>query len=223
MRISSIQIGKPVTIPAGGSGEWWDKEWTTAFFKNRVSDPQWLAYNGLAEDGQADTKVHGGVDKAMCCYSIEHYPSWKTVIGVDPLEPGAFGENMTLEGLTEEKVRVGDIYQIGEAVVQVSQPREPCWKVSRRWKVKDLTAKIAITGFTGFYFRVLWHGYISEASNITRLEQGNDEWTIARCNQIMHHDKTDLDSARRLSEFPPLSGTWKDALYARVASQTRGF
>jgi MOSC domain-containing protein YiiM len=219
MRICSIQVGKPVTIHSTGSGEWWDKEWTTAFFKRQVRDPQWMSYRGFSEDGQADTAVHGGTDKAVCVYSHEHYGSWKTVIGQDPLEPGAFGENLTVEGMTEERVRVGDIYQIGEAVVQVSQPREPCWKVSRRWKVKDLTAKIAITGFTGFYFRVLWHGYVSDASNITRLERGNEEWTIAQCNQIMHHEKDNLEMAQKLSEYPPLSGAWKDQLYARVSSQ----
>ena len=218
MRIHSIQVGKPVTIPSTGTDQWWDKPWSATCFKHRVSDPQWLAYTGFSEDGQTPARIHGCIDKAVSTYSLEHYASWKTVIGKDPLEPGAFGENLTLEGMTEERVRIGDIFQIGEAVVQVSQPCVLDDEISLRWKVKNLTEKINVTGFTGFHFRVLWHGYISEASNITRLERGHEEWTIAQCNQIMHQLDENPTLALRLSEYPPLSAAWKDLLYAKAAA-----
>ena len=143
-----------------GSGEWWDKEWRTGFHKEAREGPCWLGYQGFRGDEVADTRYHGGVDKAVCVYPAEHYPFWNGVPGMAAAGPGGFGENLTTEGLLEEEVCIGDIHALGEALVQVSQPRQPCWKLARRWRVKDLALQVERTGRTGFYFRVLRHGEV---------------------------------------------------------------
>ena len=120
MKLISIQIGKPQTIQPSGSAEWWDKEWTTAFIKTSISEPVWLGYEGLSGDGQADARVHGGVDRAVCVYPGEHYSHWRESLQLPQLPFGAFGENFTTTGLLESEVCIGDIYSIGDALVQVS-------------------------------------------------------------------------------------------------------
>jgi MOSC domain-containing protein YiiM len=216
MQLHSLLVGKPQTIPAGGTGEWWDKEWTTALIKEPVSGPVWLGYEGLREDGQADMKVHGGVDRAVCVYPAEHYPYWREKLQLPKLPHGAFGENFTTLGFDEESLFVGDIYSLGEALLQVSQPRQPCWKPARRWKIKDLTAQIEQTGRTGFYFRVLRHGHVQAGQCFELQERARSAWSVARCNEVLYRRKEDRESTLALSQFPALSGSWKDLLHARA-------
>lgn len=218
-RIESLQLGKPKTVEAAESGEWWDKEWTSGIFKEPVSGPVWLAHLGLDGDGVADLRVHGGVDKAVCSYPSEHYALWREEAGGLSFPFGAFGENFTTSGLLEDEVCVGDVYEIGEAVVQVTQPREPCWKPSRRWRIKDLAARILETGRTGFYFRTLRHGHVecSEAFRLT--ERPCPEWTVTRCNRIMHHDKDDLAGPGHSPNAPRSPATGRTASSAAAATK----
>jgi len=216
MQLTSLHVGKPQLIPASGSSEWWDKEWTTALVKQPVSEPVWLGYEGLRGDGCADLAVHGGVDRAVCVYPEEHYAYWRETLQLAELPYGAFGENFTTAGLHEETLFVGDIYALGESLLQVSQPRQPCWKPARRWKIKDLTARIEQTGRTGFYFRVLRHGYVQAGQPLQLFQRGSETWSVALCNEVMYRRKTDRDSTRALSEIPVLSGSWKDFLHARL-------
>ena len=115
---------------------------------------------GIEGDGQADLVNHGGVDKAICVYPLAHYPHWQEMIGRE-LSPAAFGENFTVDGLTEADVCIGDTWRVGEDVlVQVSQPRQPCWKLARRWQRKTLALEVQESGKTGWYFRVLEEGTV---------------------------------------------------------------
>ena len=212
MEIESLQVSKVNEIKATGSGEWWDKDWTTGFFKEVVTESQWLGYEGLCGDEQSDRKNHGGSDKALCVYSLEHYQYWRTFLGELPM--GAFGENLTVSHLLETEVCIGDIYKLGGALVQVSQPRQPCWKLARRWRIKDLTKQVEETGFTGFYFRVLEHGLIESGDSFSLLEKGT--WTIEQCNQLMHHDGKNLSEIKKLVSVKELSANWKDTLYKRI-------
>ena len=213
--ILSLQVGSAREITTTGSGDWWDRDWTTGFMKQPVPGRVWLAYGGLHGDEQADRQHHGGVDKAVCVYPSEHYPHWRQSLAL-PLGYGGFGENFTTQGLLETDVCIGDIYQAGEARLQVSQPRQPCWKLARRWRVKNLTALVEQTGFTGFYFRVLRHGWVEAGQLLELMERPCSKLTIAHANQIMHHDKHDLDSARALAECSALSASWKDSFWHRV-------
>lgn len=212
----SIQISGAAEIPAGGSDAWWDKPWTTGFFKKPARGRVWLGYQGLRGDQQADRKYHGGADKAACVYADEHYSGWRELLKLPDMVPGAFGENFTVRGLLEGGVCIGDVYQIGEARVQVSQPRQPCWKLARRWRIKDLTGQVEQTGRTGFYFRVLLHGWVEAGSRIELLERHFPKLTIARANEVMHHRKEDFAAARELASCPLLSASWKDSLWLRA-------
>ena len=125
---------------------------------------------------------------------------------------GAFGENFTTYGLLEEEVCIGDMFGIGETVVQVSQPRQPCWKLERRWGVKDLVIRIKETGRTGWYFRVLKEGYIEAGSDLTLRERPFPQWTVATANAVMLNRKIDAESAQKLAQCPALAPRWQDTL-----------
>lgn len=221
MIVVALHTGAAAARPAEGSGEWWDKEWRTGMYKQPRNGPEWLGYGGFRSDEQADTRFHGGVDKAVCVYPSEHYPYWTKLEEMSGALPGAFGENITSAGLLEDEVCIGDIYAIGEALVQVSQPRQPCWKLGRRWRVKDLALQVERTGKTGFYFRVLRHGHVKQGDAFSLTSRVQPQWTISRCNGVMHHDKGDIEAARELSSCPELSGSWKDGLWARVQSREK--
>lgn len=215
VKIVSLHTGRALQITSSSTGEWWDKPWETGFFKEARSEACWLGYEGFRGDEQADRRYHGGPEKAVCVYSAEHYPGWSEALEIPDLPHGAFGENLTLEGLLESDACIGDRYSLGEAEVQVSQPRQPCWKLARRWHVKDLAARVEQNGRTGFYFRVIRHGHVQAGDSVTLLDRPYPEWTIARCNEIMHHSKNDADAARALAECPLLSSSWKDGLWLR--------
>lgn len=215
MKLLSLQISAVQDIASQESGAWWDKPWSTGFYKQPVLQSLWLGYEGLKGDQQADRRYHGGSEKAVCVYASEHYPYWRDKLGFTEMPNGAFGENFTTSGLLESEVCIGDVHRIGEALVQVSQPRQPCWKLARRWQVKDLTAQVERTGFTGFYFRVLKHGYVEPGAEFVLQERPFPQWSIALANEIMHHRRSDKDAARELAECPLLSSSWKDSLWSR--------
>ena len=213
--VVALNIGKIREVAAGGSGEWWDKSWETGFYKEPQSKPCWLGYEGFREDEQSDRRHHGGSEKAVCVYAAEHYPYWREALALPELPHGAFGENLTVQHLVETDVCIGDRFSLGGAEVQVSQPRQPCWKLARRWQVKDLAAQVERTGFSGYYFRVLRHGPVAVGDMLTLVERPFPEWTVSLCNDIMHHQRNDPMAARRLAECPLLSASWKDGLWAR--------
>ncbi len=217
--LASLQLGTPGTAAPAGSEEWWDKEWTSGIFKESFAGDVWLGPLGLEGDRVADLRVHGGMDKAVCVYPVEHYAFWRGELGLPSLPFGAFGENITTLGPLEDEVCVGDVFEIGEAILQVSQPREPCWKLSRRWKAKDLANGILQTGRTGFYFRPLGHGSVRAGQPFSLVRRPHSEWTVSRSTRIMHHEKGDIAGAKALSECPALPWNWKDTLHHRCRSQ----
>lgn len=191
-----------------------DRPWTTGFFKEPVEGPVWLGRTNLAGDGQADRENHGGPDKAVLAYSADHYPLWRAELNRPDLPYGAFGENFTIAGLSEETVCIGDVYAIGEVRVQVSQPRQPCWKIARRWRIKDLTARVRETGRTGWYLRVLEEGYVEAGLPVALLERPFPRWTVAHATEIMHHRRENPEAAAELAACPFLSAVWRETLSA---------
>ncbi len=212
----SIQVGLPQARGNPDAVNPFDRPWTTGFYKQPVSGPVELGRLGLRGDGQADLENHGGPDKAVCVYSADHYPGWRQALALD-LPTGAFGENFTIAGLTESQVCVGDVWRIGEVVLQVSQPRQPCWKLARRWRIKDLAAQVVENGRTGWYFRVLAVGAVASGTQLELAERPRPEWTIERANQVMHHDKGNRAAAAELAAVPELSLSWRTALQGRLA------
>ncbi|MEZ6142566.1 MAG: MOSC domain-containing protein [Zavarzinella sp.] len=185
-----------------------------------MSGTVWLGATTLDGDEQSDLIHHGGPDKAVLAYSAEHYPGWRQSMN-NPLLPfGAFGENFTVAGLTEADVCIGDTWQVGgEAVVQVSQPRQPCWKLSRRWRIKSLALDVQQTGRTGWYFRVLTEGMVAGGMSLTLRERPYPDWTIERANRVMHAEKSDIAAALELGAIPLLSQNWRTTLTRRANKQ----
>lgn len=212
----AIFAGMPQEICSEGTEAWWDKPWHTASYKAPVKERVWVRYQGIEGDGQADRRVHGGADKALCVYPSEHYSFWQTTLGLPDFSLGAFGENLALSGLTEADACVGDVYALGETLVEVSQPRQPCWKLARRWRIKDLPLQVDRSGFTGFYFRVLRHGHIGEGDSLTLEQRPFPQWSITRCNDVMSREEGGSEAAEALSECPALAASWRDELFARA-------
>jgi len=218
-RIHSIQVGLPRSEHSDCPLDPVRRPWVSAIVKVPVAGPIWLGRHNLQGDAQADLVHHGGVDKAVCVYSMEHWPSWQTILPPDQLHGGAFGENFTVGRLIEGDVCIGDVFSIGGAVVQISQPRQPCWKLARRWQIKDLAVQVEQTGLTGWYFRVLQEGQVEAHQQLELLDRSCPEWTVAAANRIMHHQRNDHGAAERLSRCPALSFSWQQALRQRALSQ----
>jgi MOSC domain-containing protein YiiM len=176
----------------------------------------------LEGDGQADLVNHGGPEKAVNVYPIEHYHYWKQTLGLTNLSSGAFGENFTTNGITESDVCIGDVFEIGDALVQISQPRQPCWKLARRWRVRELAVRVQETGRTGWYFRVLKEGIVEKGMQLALTDRPCPEWTVALANDVMHHRMSDMDAARSLMGCRFLAVRWRETLAKRVSTGTIG-
>ncbi len=218
MRLLSIQVGRPQALGHASAPEWPDRPWTTGFFKVPVAGPVWLGRENLAGDGQADLHHHGGEDKAVNVYAAEHYPYWASQLGVMELPRPAFGENFTTTGLLEEDVRIGDVFELGTALVQLSQPRQPCWKLGRRWRIPDLAWRVQQSGRTGWYFRVLREGEVEAGQTFQLRERPHPQWTVAAANEVMHVRQHDLATARALADCPALAASWRESLERRAAT-----
>ncbi|HEX2204755.1 MAG TPA: MOSC domain-containing protein [Longimicrobium sp.] len=215
-RILSIQVGQPRTYGVEGAASPMDRPWTTSFFKEPVAGPVRLGRTNLEGDAQADPRYHGGPDKAVMAYAAAHYPAWRAELGLEEMGFGGFGENFTVEGQDESAVCVGDVYAVGTARVQVSQPRAPCWKIARRWRVRDLSARVQRTGRTGWYLRVLEEGVVEPGVPLELLERPNAEWSVARINQVLHGHVRDPETLRRMAAYPLLSDSTREWLLYRI-------
>ena len=162
---------------------------------------------------QADLTVHGGPDKAVCVYSAYYYPGWRHTLGIDRFAFGAFGENLAIDGLDEQQVCIGDVWSVGDALVQVSQPRQPCWKLAMKWRRRTLTDEVVASGHTGWYFRVQREGLVAPGASVTLIERRHPEWTIAAANRVMHRRQGDTAALARLQA---LSASWRHTLERRL-------
>jgi MOSC domain-containing protein YiiM len=175
--IASIQVGLPRRYDSDGAPT---RQWRSAILKEPVNGPIWLGRLNLDGDRQADLKNHGGPDQAVLAYGASHYPGWRNELNRPDFPHGAFGENFTIVGQDESSVCVGDVYAIGDAVVQVTKPRVPCWKISYRHRIADLTTRVERTGRTGWYLRVLQEGVIEAGQAVTLVERHYQAWSINR-------------------------------------------
>lgn len=212
----SIQVGMPAEHGVEGAADPQDRPWTSGFLKSPVAGPVFLDRTNLEGDGQADLVNHGGPDKAVCVYSADHYDAWRQDLNLSELPFGAFGENFTIRGLTEDEVCIGDVWRVGSATVQVSQPRRPCWKLARRWRIKDLPGRVVETGRTGWYVRVLKTGVVSRDLPLTLIERPCPSWTIERTNRVMHHEQGGREAAE-LAAVTLLSASWRKTLADRLS------
>ncbi len=217
-RLLSIQTGLPTAYPANKQSALASKPWLTGFYKTQTSDTITIRHDGIEGDGQADLINHGGPDKAICVYASEHFDFWRAFLNNEQLEAGAFGENFTTVGFLEEDICIGDRFAIGSAIVEVSQPRQPCWKLARRWECKTLTPEVRRTGKTGWYFRVIQPGEARAGQSITSVADGLApcEWTIADANSVMYGQSISPERTASLASVAALSQSWKNELSGRL-------
>lgn len=210
----SLNTGRPaaLNLPQGLT--------RSAIVKAPVTGPLELTTGGLASDEQADLRVHGGPDKAVCVYPFDHYPFWRDRLGRE-LEPGAFGENFTTSGLLETEVCIGDTYGVGDVVVQVSQPRSPCFRLAALHNRPDMAKWVVSTGYTGFYLRTLRPGSVEPGARITLLSRSSPRVTVARTNDVTYASRPSDADVRAVIESPGLAAAWREALEDRLRRLSR--
>ncbi|MED4350860.1 MOSC domain-containing protein [Schinkia azotoformans] len=218
MILKKVFVGLPQKVGVKDAKNPMEREWESGIFKQPIQGPVLLTKTGLLGDGQADRENHGGPEKAVFVYPFEHYENWQKELNATEIGPGAMGENFLLENVKEDMVAIGDTYQIGDAIVQVSQPRQPCWKPARRFKIKNLALLIQNSGRTGWYFRVLKEGNIEVGQKLTLIERPYPKWTISKCNEIMHGTSPNPEEVREFAQCELLAQNWKNTLNKRIAT-----
>ncbi|MCU4986506.1 MOSC domain-containing protein [Bacillus cereus] len=211
-RLLSLNIGLPKEVTYGG------KVIHTGINKKQVKEPVYLSFVKFNGDGQADLVHHGGVDKAVCVYTGDHYPYWEQELNQD-LVYGAFGENITVSGMREEDVCIGDTFELGQAIVQVTQPRQPCFKLAKKYNIPKLPLYFQETGYTGFYFRVLKEGWVSSVDTLKRLQSDPKGVSVAFANRIMHKEKQNIEGIKRILEVNAFSSSWRKSFEKRISGE----
>lgn len=183
-----------------------------------VAHPTMLTETGFDGDAQGDLVRHGGPDKAVHHYPFEHYSSWTTAIGPHALlcRPGAFGENISTEGLDEENVAIGDVFELGTATIEVSQGRQPCWKLNERFGRPEMARAVQSSGRTGWYYRVLSSGNVAPEDRLELVARSSPEWTIARIWRAFYVDTLNFKELAALAEAPALARAWRDHALRRL-------
>lgn len=214
--LQSMQVGVPQHYGQEGAREEMQRAWETSFFRTPDTQSRWLYITHLAGNQQADTKNHGTLEQAVLLYAAEHYPLWQAELGRAEIGAGGFGENFTLAGMSEQTACIGDIYALGEAQIQVTGPRYPCWKIERRWGIAGLTARVAESGRTGWYCRVLQEGLIEPGTPVLLSERPYPAWTIALVNDFGHRRNSNVELARELATCPLLDEFWQQLVVRRA-------
>ena len=212
MTLISINVGLPREITHRGQAI------TTGIFKAPVAGTVRLGRLNLAGDGQADLRVHGGADKAVYVYPFEHYAFWAGELGRHDFSHGQFGENFTTTGLLEDGVCIGDVFEIGEARVQVTQPRTPCFKLGIRMAEKDFPARFTAANRTGFYLRVLEEGRVAAGDAIERIERAAHSMNVRDVFRLRHVGGTRAEY-ERAARLPGLASSWRGAFEKRLAEK----
>lgn len=210
MKVEALSIGIPREIEYNG------RSISTGIFKSPVEGPRKVGRSGIDGDGQADLTVHGGVDKAVYAFPVEHYDFYRNRLGGEPYPPGQFGENLTISGLSEAIVRIGDRYRVGDVLFEVSQPRAPCFKFAIKMGSRDAIELCLITGRTGFYLRVLEEGMIESGAQIV-FEQANPTApTVQEVHRLCYLDTKNVTILSRAARCEALSQGLRDAFKARL-------
>ena len=188
----------------------------SAIAKTARAFPISLTRTGLIGDVQADTSVHGGPDKALHAYPAAHYAVWRAELGREDLVAGRFGENLTVEGLDEATTCIGDVFEIGDARVQISQGRQPCWKLAAHTGEPRMAALFTKTARTGWYFRVLEGGAIGAGDTLTLVVRPHPDLSVAEVTTARRRRRIDRETARRYAEVKALASGWREA-FAQMA------
>ena len=201
-KLITLNIGRPNLHMWKGNTE------KSAIAKKGTKEAM-LTKNGFIGDFVANHEFHGGPERAVCLYPYEHYQQWEREFK-KPFQQPAFGENICVENMTESDVYIGDIYTLGEAVIQVSQGRIPCATISKHNHVDQLLKRVVETGYTGYFFRVIQEGTIHEDSCLTLLERTQEKFSVLKGNHLMFHDRKNRKAIEEMLEIEALAKVWKD-------------
>jgi MOSC domain-containing protein YiiM len=213
MKLISVNVSLPKEIQYKGESV------TTGIFKEPVQGRVVLRELNLDGDGQADLTVHGGIHQAVYVYPFEHYDYWKQKLGRQDLPYGQFGENFTVAEMREDQVHIGDIFRLGSAMVQITQPRVPCYKLALRMNLPQFPKLFMTSGRTGFYLRVLHEGEVGASDAIERIETAPDKMTVQEVFHLAFRDHDDREALTRALRLRSLSPGWHSMFAERLAAR----
>ncbi len=211
MRVLSVNVSMPKEVP------YKEKTITTGIFKEPVEGPVMLRSLNLEGDGQADLKGHGGVHKAVYVFSHEYFAHWKQELGRAEFPYGQFGENFTVEGMTDEMIYVGDVFRVGGTLVEVSQPRVPCFKLALRMEEPRFLKPFMARALVGYYLRVLEEGEVGAGDPVERVRTDPGGMTVTEMFSLLYHDKDNIPGAQRALRIDALSPGWRGSFEKIVA------
>lgn len=209
-RVVAVSAGATSTIVSG------HREIETAFVKHPIDGSVFVGVLGIGGDEHV-YEDHGGPDMALLAYPVEHYRHWQSV-GLDMPGAAAMAENLTVSGLVETDVHLGDVFEIGEVLVQVCQPRSPCYKLAARYGLRQLPVLMQDTGFTGYLLRVLREGHLAAGDSVQLVARDDHGITVAEAGRIVNVDRNDIDGARRVLAVDALGSSVRRKLDTRVAA-----
>ena len=213
MKIISVNVGLPREVV------WQGITVQTAIFKEPVAGAVAIRKLNLAGDQQADLTVHGGSEKAVYVYPVEHYEYWWKQLPDISFSWGAFGENLSTEGLSEDTVGIGDLLRAGSAILQVTQPRMPCYKLQFRFNRDDMIKRFLVSGRSGFYLSVIKQGDVSAGSSLDLLDRDPDSVTIGDIVRLYLGQARDSELLQRATSVSSLPENWKTQLRLRAQNQ----
>jgi MOSC domain-containing protein YiiM len=211
MKLLSVNVSLPKEVPHGR------KTVSTGIFKEPIAGRVMLRTSNLDGDGQADLENHGGIDRAAYAYSIENYDHWRQELGRNEFAFGQFGENFTVEGMVEDDVHIGDVFRVGDALVEVSQPRPPCFKLGIKMGMAGFPKLFLASGRVGFYLRVLQEGEVGAGDVFERVESDPEQMTVRKMSHLLFFEPENLEGAKRALRVRALSPGWRDSFEERLA------
>ena len=209
VRVEGVFIGKAEEIGPGLS---------SAIDKRPIPHRLWLWPQGLATDEQGDLRFHGGPERAVHHYPAEHYLFWQQQYPQLQWRAPTFGENLSTRGLCESDVCIGDVFRWGDALIQVSQPRSPCYRLSHRWGIEELPLRVQNSGRCGWFYRVLKPGFVGPENGLHLMRRAHPGLSVARVVSHFFHFPLERSGLRQLVECPALSARWRDLAAQRLAS-----
>ena len=210
MKVLSVNVSLPKEIQIGG------KALTTGIFKKPVKGRVKLSTLNLEGDGQADPTCHGGTDKAVYVYSIENYDYWEQELDRDDFTFGQFGENWTVNGMLENQVNIGDVFQVGEVLVEVTQPRIPCAKLGKKMEMPGFLKLFLSSCRVGFYLRVLEEGEVGAGDSIERVKEDPLQLTVRDVCHLLYFETDNLEGAKKALAVQALSLSWRKSFETRL-------
>ena len=211
MKLLSVNVSLPKEVVHNG------KTVMTGIYKEPVGGRVMVRTLKIDGDGQANLTAHGGIHKAVYAYCFENYAYWESELGRDDFGFGQFGENLTTEGITDDEVHIGDVFRIGGALLEVTQPRNPCAKIVAKMGVKDFAKRFIDSGRCGFYLRVLEEGEIGAGDRIERVKRDPGGVSIGDINRLRNFDRDDLDGLRRALRSDALAPEMRQPFEQRLA------